>query len=194
MKTVMNIILYGPEGSGKSTQGKLLAEKLKVITLVSGDLVRNTCAEDKGYLGEVCRAALHAGKYVGDSEMFVLWKKRLKVKDILNGWVMDGFPRNVHQAKFLAHKLSKHKQQVDHVFYLNVPIEISVDRLSKRGRRLGNGELHDSPERIAQRLKIYHEQEEDVLNYYKEKGLLREIDGTLSIEEVHEEIVKQLEN
>ena len=188
----MNIILYGPEGSGKSTQGRLLAEKLKVITLISGDLVRQSAETDKGYLGEVCKAALHAGKYVGDSEMFVLWKKRLKGKDILNGWVMDGFPRNVRQAKFLAHKLGKHKQKVDHVFYLKVPVEISVERLSKRGRRLGNGELHDSPERIAQRLKIYHEQEAEVLEYYKEKKLLREIDGTKTIERVHREIMKNL--
>ncbi|MBI5465612.1 nucleoside monophosphate kinase, partial [Candidatus Gottesmanbacteria bacterium] len=78
----MHIIFYGPEGAGKGTQAKLLSEKLNLPILTSGDLVREAAANDPGLLGDICRRALHEGKYVADSEMFVLWKNRLKRKDM----------------------------------------------------------------------------------------------------------------
>ena len=110
---MLNVIFYGPEGSGKSTQAKILAEKIKVPALVSGDLVRRMAEVDKGIMGDICRETLAAGKYVADSEMFVLWKARLKDEDTQNGWVIDGFPRNMTQAEFLADKLDKYGKKVD---------------------------------------------------------------------------------
>ncbi|EKD80582.1 MAG: hypothetical protein ACD_40C00053G0009 [uncultured bacterium] len=183
-----NIIFYGPEGSGKSTQAKMLAEKLGVPCQPSGDLVRRMAEIDKGIMGAICRETLKSGHYIGDSEMFVLWKARLKDEDMQNGWVIDGFPRNMTQAEFLADKLDKYGKKVDIVYYLNVSEEISMNRLLKRGRKLADGGLHDSEELIRERLKRYKAEEASVLTYYKERGILVEINGDQDIETIHQEI------
>ena len=187
----MHIVFFGPEGSGKGTQAELLAKKLSLPILTSGDLVRDAAANDKGIIGEVVRQSLREGKYVADSEMFVLWKWRLKDEDAEGGWIMDGFPRNVEQAKFLDDKIDKYGYRIEKVFYLNLSEEESYRRLIKRGRPLhpGSNELHDSPERIKQRLQIYKEGEAAVLDYYKKQGVLSVVDADQSIEEVHRDIM-----
>ncbi len=189
----MHIVFFGPEGSGKGTQAKLLSEALHLPILTSGDLVRDAAANDKGIIGEVVRQALAEGKYVADSEMFVLWKWRLKDEDAKGEWIMDGFPRNVEQAKFLDDKIDKYGYQIEKVIYLNLSEEESMKRLIARGRPLhpGSTELHDSPERIKSRLAIYKEGEKDVLEYYRKKGVLVEVNADKSIDEVHQEIMKQ---
>ena len=190
----MHIVFYGPEGSGKGTQAKLLAEKLKLPILTSGDLVRETAATDKGMIGDVCRDILITGKYVPDSEMFVLWKRRLKRADARKNWIMDGFPRNIEQAKFLDDKIDKYGYKVERVFYLALSEEESYKRLLKRARPLhkGSDELHDSPDRIKSRLTIYKESEKEVLEFYRKKGVLIEINANQSVEEVHNEILKHV--
>lgn len=191
----MHIVLFGPEGSGKGTQAKLLSDKLGIPILTSGDLVRDAAANDKGIIGEVCRQALSEGKYVADSEMFVLWKWRLKDEDAKGGWIMDGFPRNVEQAQFLDDKIDKYGYKIEKVFYLDLPQVQSYKRLIARGRPLhsGSSELHDSPERIKQRLSIYKEGERAVLEYYKQKGVLVTINADQSVEDVHQAIVTSLQ-
>lgn len=190
----MHIVLFGPEGSGKGTQAKLLSDALKLPILTSGDLVRDAAANDKGIIGEVCRQALSEGKYVADSEMFVLWKWRLKDEDAKGGWIMDGFPRNVEQAKFLDDKIDKYGYKIEKVFYLDLPEEESYKRLIARGRPLhpGSTELHDSPERIKQRLAIYKEGEKAVLEYYRQKGVLISVDAKGSVEDVHKQIMSHI--
>lgn len=191
----MHIVFYGPEGSGKGTQAKLLAEKLNLPILTSGDLVRDAATNDKGIIGEVCRQALAEGKYVADSEMFVLWKWRLKDEDAKGGWIMDGFPRNVEQAKFLDDKIDKYGYKIEKVLFLNLPEEESYKRLLARQRPLhpGSSELHDSPERIKQRLEIYKQGEKEVLDYYRQQGVLIEIDANRSIEEVQKDIISHVQ-
>ena len=192
----MHILMYGPEGSGKGTQAKFLSELLHIPILTSGDLVRDAAANDKGMIGDVCREALSEGKYVADSEMFVLWKRRLKQDDAKNDWIMDGFPRNVDQALFLDDKLSKYGYKVEYVFYLNISEEESLKRLIKRARPLhpGSTELHDSPERIQTRLKMYKDSETHVLDYYKKQGVLYEVNAQKSIEEIHKDIADHLQH
>ncbi len=190
----MHIIFYGPEGSGKGTQAKLLSEKLNVPVLTSGDLVREAAATDKGIIGDACRKALSEGRYVADSEMFVLWKRRLKEADAQTDWIMDGFPRNVEQAKFLDEKLNKYGYKVEAVVYLVISEQESLKRLTKRARPLhpGSKELHDSPERIKNRLTMFRQNEKPVLDYYRARGVLREINGEQSPEAVQTEIVANL--
>jgi len=192
----MHIVFYGPEGSGKGTQAKLLSEKLSLPILGSGDLVRDAAVKDPGLIGDACRKALHEGKYVADSEMFVLWKRRLKEKDAKRGWIIDGFPRNVEQAEFLDDKVNKYGYKIDKAFFIKISDEESMKRLLKRGRKLheGNNELHDSPERIKQRLSIYKQGEEKVLEFFRKKGVMEEINGEKSIEEVHKDIQNRLKN
>lgn len=190
----MFIIFYGPEGSGKSTQAKLLAAKLKLPYLGSGDLVRKYSQEDQGIMGDICRESLSKGHYVADSEMFVLWKQRLKEADVQNGFIIDGFPRNHTQALFLNEKLEKYGKQVSFAFYLSISEPESIKRLLKRARKNPDGGLHDTEEKIKERLKIYHQQEADVLKFYQEEGLLNKINGEQTIEVIHQEIVKVIES
>ena len=186
----MHIIFYGPEGSGKSTQAKLLSEKLNVPALVSGDLVRKYAKEDKGIMGDTCREVFKTGHYVPDSEMFVLWKHRLKEPDTGKGFVIDGFPRNLDQVKFLEEKLEKYNKKEDVVFFLKVSEKESIKRLLKRGRKSPDGSLHDTPEKIKERLKRYKKEEKQVLKFYKKKRLLRKINGEQSIKEIHNDIME----
>lgn len=192
----MHVVFYGPEGSGKGTQAKLLGEKLNIPILTSGDLVRDAAANDRGIIGAVCKQSLEEGKYVADSEMQVLWKWRLKEDDAKGAWIMDGFPRNVEQAKFLDDKIDKYGYRVEIVIFLDLPDEVSFERLIKRARPLmpGSSELHDSPERIRSRLEIYHQGERDVLAYYQTTGvMLKRIDANRSVEEVHADIMRAIE-
>ena len=186
----MHIIFYGPEGSGKSTQAKLLSEKLNVPALVSGDLVRKYAKEDKGIMGDTCREVFKTGHYVPDSEMFVLWKHRLKEPDTGKGFVIDGFPRNLDQVKFLEEKLEKYNKKEDVVFFLKVGEKESIKRLLKRKRKAPNGKIHDTPELVKERLKRYKKEEKQVLKFYKKKRLLRIINGEQSIKEIHNDIME----
>lgn len=190
----MYYIFYGPEGSGKTTQAKLLAKELDLPYLGSGDLVRKYAAEDKGIMGDVCRESLRLGHYVADSEMFVLWKSRLKQPDVENGWVLDGFPRNPTQAEFLDDKLNKYGKSLAAVFYIYVSPKESIKRLLKRGRKSPDGSLHDSEQKIKERLKRYQKGEEGVLNLYKKKGILHKIDGERSIEAIHKDVLERVKN
>ncbi|NOY14814.1 MAG: nucleoside monophosphate kinase [bacterium] len=188
----MRFVFFGPEGSGKSTQGKLLAQKLNLPYVASGDIIRWTAANDPGMMGDICREALKSGHYVPDSEMFVLWKRRLKSDDLQDGWVIDGFPRNLDQAKFLDEKLDKYNQKIDAVIFLDAPDEVVTQRLLKRGRRSPDGSLHDSPEKIKSRLAIYHKSEDQVIDLYRRNGTLITVDATKSIEDVTNQIWQQL--
>jgi adenylate kinase len=188
----MYIIFYGPEGSGKTTQAKMLAKFLKLPYLGSGDLVRHYAARDKGIMGDVCREALSIGHYVADSEMFVLWKQRLKEDDVQAGWVLDGFPRNDSQADFLEDKLDKYGQKITAVFYIQVTEKTSIERLAKRARRSPDGSLHDEPKKIRERLRLYKKGEQGVLRLYKKKGVLQSIDGERTIKQIYKDILQRI--
>src|SRR3989344_4114329 len=102
----MHLIVYGPEGSGKGTQSKLLSEKLNLPVITSGDLVREK-AKENSTLGKICLKALSEGQYVADDVMFKLWKEKLSDDKAKKGFILDGFPRNIHQAEFLLNEIKK---------------------------------------------------------------------------------------
>ena len=185
----MFIVIYGPEGSGKTTQGKMLAQKLKLPHLVSGDLVRRYAKQDQGIIGEVCQQAIKKGHYVADSEMFVMWKARLKEKDLQKGFVIDGFPRNMSQALFLDDKLDKYHKEVNLAVHLKVSEKTSVQRLLERGRCNPDGSLADSKENIKERLRRYKSEEKDVIDFYQDRGVLCHFNGEQTIKDVHQQLL-----
>lgn len=186
----MHIVFFGPEGSGKGTQAKLLSERLRLPVLTSGDLVRGAAVADQGEIGEACRKALESGTYVADTQMFELWNRRLGQPDAAVGWIMDGFPRTRQQAVFLDQKTKEYGYAIDKVLYIKLSDEESMRRLTKRARPLtpGSSVLHDSPQRIKSRLAAYHRNEQQLLAFYKERGVLVQINGEQSPEEVAKEI------
>ena len=154
----MHIVIYGPEGSGKGTQAKLLSEKLDLPIYTAGDLVREAAETNKGRIGDMARSVLLDGKYLPDGEMCNLIGEKLKDEELRKGFILDGFPRTLLQANYLMDNLSKNGYKIDKVIYLKLDEEESVRRLIKRKRKVfGKSKiLHDDPKRIRQRLKIFH--------------------------------------
>lgn len=190
----MHLIIYGPEGSGKGTQAKHLSEKYGLPIITSGDLVRQTAATERGKLGTDCRQALSTGKYVSDETMFVLWKNKLTEPSAAKGFILDGFPRNLAQSKFLIDTSGSCGYEIDKFIYIKISNDEAYKRLIKRNRKLfeGSSVSHDTPERIALRLNTYRREEKKVLDYFRKTGKLLEIPGEKSVEEVFQSIVDSL--
>lgn len=176
----MNLIVLGPQGSGKSTQGQLLAQSLKLPLLDVGSFLREK-AREKSDIGRKIKEAVEKGSLVDDFVLTSLLQKELAGTKYRDGVVLDGVPRTLTQAKLFDKII-----EIDKVFYLRVPDEVNVERLFRRGRE------DDTPELIRHRLKLYHENTEPALDYFRQRGILKEIDGTGGIEEVFEKIKESL--
>ncbi|MBI3380041.1 nucleoside monophosphate kinase [Candidatus Gottesmanbacteria bacterium] len=187
----MHLVFYGPEGSGKGTQAKLLSEKLKLPIYTTGDLVREAAANDKTDVGNLCRKVLEEGKYLPDVVVSQLIANKVTGSSAVNGFILDGFPRTKGQAEFLDKTVEKSGFKIDKFIYLNLSDEESVKRLSKRKRVLfgGSNILHDDPKRVRQRLAVYHKNEKDVIDFYTKKNLILEVNAGQTVEKVFRDIV-----
>lgn len=174
----MRILITGPQGSGKSTQAQLLASKLSLCFISAGDLVRKAALE-KSAEGKLIKGSLSQGLLVDDKIVASLVKKEIAKEECCHGFVLDGYPRNLGQLNFFDPKFDK-------VIYLDVEDKEVEERLLRRGRE------DDTPEIIRQRLGLYHQLTEPVLDYYQKMGKLIKIDGSKSIEEVEAEIEEKL--
>lgn len=168
----MKILLIGPQGSGKSTQGKILADYLKVPYISTGDIFRQIAKTDQRI-----KQILDAGELMDDETTVKLVKERLAERDSQNGFILDGYPRNLEQAE-------KIDLNFDKVFYIHIPEEEVLKRLLRRGR------ADDTEQSIKKRLELYYSQTQPLLDYYKRLGILVEVDGRGQIQAVQDEIKK----
>lgn len=171
----MNIVFLGPQGSGKSTQAKLLSEHLGIPLVSTGDLMRAK-AQENTPLGRRVRDTINQGHLVDDETLLTVLKEEF-AKARYEGMVLDGVPRSEEQAEALAGLID-----IDKVFNLVVSEEEGVKRLLKRGRH------DDTPEVIKRRLEQYHAKTKPILDYYRQKGVLEDVDGERSIGKIHEDV------
>ena len=175
------ILILGPQGCGKGTQAKLLAERLGVPQLSMGQLLREA-ANREGELALHIRQTVNTGSLVSDQVAMQVLEARLKEKDAASGFILDGFPRNEQQ--FLAFDA---RMQPSMVIVIEVPREVSLARLMKRAE--SEHRVDDTPEVMDHRLKVYEEETRPMIEHYVERGLARFVDGTGSIEQVAKSIV-----
>ena len=209
----MNIILLGPPGAGKGTQARLLEQKHGLIQLATGDMLRASikCKEPLGLEAE---KIMKAGKLVPDALMIKLIEERIGFADCDDGFILDGFPRTVPQAEALDHMLASKNKKLDAVIELKVNEPELIARVSGRFTCATCGASYhkmlkptketgvcdecsgtqftsrpdDNPETMKTRLKTFHEQTEPILPYYRQKGLLKSVDGMKDVDAVEQAI------
>ncbi len=183
----MRLVLLGPPGSGKGTQGERLAERLAVPTISTGDMVRAEI-ESGSDLGRQVEQIVVSGALVEDQLMARLVRRRLAEPDTAGGFLLDGYPRTLPQADTLASVLMEQGRQLDGVLMIDVPQDELLRRLLDRQR------ADDKEEIIRRRLEVYDRQTKPLVEHYRNLGLLREIDGHQSILEVETTIAGVLES
>ncbi len=171
------IVLLGPPGAGKGTQAQLLAHRLGVPAISTGDMLRAAVAAGSELGGRV-DSVMASGALVDDGLMAEVVRERVAQPDTGRGYLLDGYPRTLPQAETLAGILADAGQELDGVLLVDVP----EDELVRRALLRGRGD--DKEEVIRERLRVYREKTEPLIGYYRERGLLREIDGNLSVEDV----------
>jgi adenylate kinase len=213
----MNVMLVGAQGSGKGTQAQLLEEQLNLKPCASGELLRDAIARGTT-LGLAAKPFYDNGDLVPDELVAGLVLERLKELGDANGIILDGFPRTIAQAKLLDRMLAGINQSLNVVFYLEVPRDVLLDRLS--GRFLCRAQGHvwnikthptkvpgicdidgselyqrsdDTGEKIARRLDIFFSESIQLVAYYEEQHKLVHIDGQKSVEDVHRQIMNILQ-
>jgi adenylate kinase len=212
----VRVVLLGPPGAGKGTQGKLLRDRFEACQISTGDILRKAVA-DKTPLGKEAESYLSRGELVPDDVIVRLVGERLKQKDCANGFVLDGFPRTLPQAESLEEILKTMALPLDAVLSIQVPHDVIVQRLAGRRNCQNCGALYhvnfdppsngetcdrcdgglqqrddDREETITTRLRVYESQTAPLANYYRERGNLREINGVGKVEEIQKRIVEAL--
>lgn len=176
----MRIILIGIQGSGKSTQGNLLSEKLNIPYLSTGHIFREM-AKEKTAIGRYIKETMNAGFLIPDDKTLVIVADYLSRVEYKDGYILDGFPRTATQAE-------EFKEEIDHVFYLNVSDREALWRLSYREDEREDETLLA----LRKRIELFHKLTKPVLDFYREKGILYEIDGEKEINEILSEILEKL--
>jgi len=180
----MKIIIIGIQGAGKSTQGKLLSDKLHVPYLSTGHIFREL-AKEHTPLGRYIKETMNAGYLIPDEKTMEIVSEYLHRPEYEKGYILDGFPRTTHQAE-------KFENGVDHVFYLKVSDKEALWRLSYRAMSEEEGREDDTLKAIRKRIELFHKLTEPVLEHYKEKHKLVEVNGEEEIEKIHKEIMNHI--
>ena len=185
----MNIILLGPPGAGKGTQAKILQKAYGIIQLSTGDMLRSSVASGSK-LGQQAKAVMDSGNLMPDDIMTQIISERIEQTDCINGFILDGFPRTTEQALALEDMLESSDKVLDFVIEIVVDDEILVDRIKSRVEEMSQEDRRsdDNVETLRKRLGIYHEQTAPILPFYRERGMLNQVDGMMSITEVSNKI------
>jgi adenylate kinase len=186
----LNILLLGPQGSGKGTQAKRIASEYGLAHVATGDMFRDAIARGTP-LGRKVEPILASGQLVPDGLTIEVIRERLAEDHAREGFVLDGFPRNLVQAEALDDLLTDLGRPLDVIFEFQIPDEVCVQRLLKRARHEGRPD--DTPEVIAERLRIYHEQTAPVIDHYRATGKLVGIHADRPIDAVWAEVQEALE-
>lgn len=186
-----NLILFGPPGSGKGTQSLKLVEKYGLVHLSTGDLLRAEIARQTP-LGTVAKKLIDKGQLVPDEMVVGIIDNCLEENKEAKGFLFDGFPRTVNQARALDKLLTLRKTAIDWVLALEVQEDLLVERLLNRGKTSGRADDGDE-EVIRKRFTIYHKDTEPVANYYKDQEKFRAIVGSGTIEETFTALCNEIE-
>ena len=185
----MNLLVLGPQGSGKGTQAKRISEAHGIPHVSTGDMFRAAIAAGTP-LGQQVAPILASGELVPDDLTVALIRARLGEDDAVRGFVLDGFPRNLDQAEALDEMLAEIGREIDVVLFFDASDDVADARM--RGRAAAEGRPDDAPEVIARRLAIYHEQTEPVVGRYRAAGILVPLRAERSVDEVAAEIAEAL--
>lgn len=186
----MNLVIFGPPGAGKGTQAKRLVAERGFVQLSTGDMLRAAIAS-KSELGQQVEGILKRGELVSDEIVCALIENQLDSHKDAAGFIFDGFPRTIFQAEELDELLSKHHMKIDAVIRLMVDEEALLARITKRFKE--EGRKDDNPETFVVRLQAYKEQTAPLITFYGDKGLVHEVNGMGSIDEVALGIAVQLD-
>ena len=212
----MKIIMLGAPGAGKGTQAKKIAAQYSIPHISTGDIFRANI-KNNTELGQKAKTYMDKGELVPDSLVVDLIMDRFKEADCANGYVLDGFPRTIPQAEALDNALKANGEKVDFAINVEVPDENIINRMSGRRACVGCGATYhikynptkvegvcdacgenlilrddDKPETVKNRLSVYHEQTQPLIDYYNKAGVLAEVDGTKDMEDVFKDIVNIL--
>lgn len=208
----MKIVMLGGPGAGKGTQAKIIAEKYAIPHISTGDIFRANIKEGTE-LGKKAKTFMDAGALVPDELVVDLVADRLTWEDTRDGFVLDGFPRTIPQAKALTEALAGMGTKLDYAIDIEVPDQTIIDRMGGRRACVSCGATYhivnippktegkcdhcgsdlilrddDKPETVKKRLDVYHEQTQPLIDYYKELELLKEVDGTKAMDDVFKAI------
>ncbi|MGZ0711751.1 adenylate kinase (plasmid) [Coraliomargarita sp. W4R53] len=184
------LLIVGPQGSGKGTQGVRIAEAFGVPAISTGDMFR-AAVSGESELGSKVKAVIEAGDLVPDELTSAVVRDRLSQADAADGFLLDGYPRNIGQVGDLDAFLAGRDEALDSVIELTVPREESIARISLRATEQGRSD--DTEAVIANRLAIYERETAPILDVYRERGIVDSIDGIGSLDEIAERIVAALE-
>ena len=189
----MKLIFLGPPGAGKGTQAARIEAAYEIRQLSTGDMLRAAVAAGTE-TGRQAKDIMARGDLVPDDVVVGIISERIQAADCANGFILDGFPRNLSQARALDGVLVKKGVNLDAVIELAVDPEILIARILKRARESADGPRDDDTEQALQhRLRVYEEQTAPVADFYAEKGILRTLDGMQEIDEVTQQIRSALD-
>ena len=188
---MINLVLFGPPGSGKGTQSEKLIKKYGLVHISTGNILRNEISTGTP-LGKKAQAYMDKGELVPDEDVIAMLLHHLDQHNHASGFIFDGFPRTFDQARTLRNALTDRTLRIDLMIMLNVPKEELINRLVKRGAELGRAD--DKRDVIENRIIVYKRQSQPVIDFYEKMHKFASIDGTGSIDEIFARICATIES